>query len=354
MPNEAQRDAFVEQMFGSMLGYFDVLSVHLGLRLDLYRALADGGSATSAELAERAGIAERYAREWLEQQTTRQILEADLSADPPRFWLPPGPAEVLLDRDSLAYLGASFAQQLTLPGVLDHLVEAYRTGAGVPYEAYGVQSVEAQGAGNRPTYLRTLPNEWLPAIADVDARLASSPSRIVDVGCGTGWSSIAMATRYQLATVDGVDPDVTSIERATKNAAEAGVADRARFYAKNGSELEGPYDFATAFECVHDMARPVDVLGAIRRVLADDGAMLIVDERTRERFTGEAGDLEAYLYGWSIFDCLPAGLYDKPSEGTGTVMRPDTLRGYAERAGFSGFEVLPIDHDTFRLYLLRP
>jgi 2-polyprenyl-3-methyl-5-hydroxy-6-metoxy-1,4-benzoquinol methylase len=354
MADETERDAFVERMFGSMLGYFDVLSVYLGLRLDLYKALADAGPATSAELAERAGIAERYAREWLEQQATRQILTADLSVDPPRFSLPTGHAEALLDRDSLAYMGADVAQQLTLPAVIDHLVEAYRTGAGVPYDAYGAESVEAQGAGNRPTFLTTLPNEWLPAITDVDTRLSSSPSRIVDVGCGTGWSSIAMATRYPQATVDGVDPDVTSIERARKNAAEAGVGDRVRFHAKAGSELEGGYDFATAFECVHDMARPVEVLGAIRRVLADDGAMLIVDERSRERFTGEPGDLEAYLYGWSVFDCLPAGMYDHPSEGTGTLMRPDTLRGYAERAGFKGFEVLPIEHDMFRLYLLRP
>src|SRR5436309_6158481 len=182
MSDEAERDAFVEQMFGSMLGYFDVLSVDLGLRLNLYKTLADGGPATSAELAERAGIAERYAREWLEQQATRQILSADVSIDPPRFSLPQAHAEVLLDRDSLAYMGAGFSQQLSLPKVLDHLVEAYRTGAGVPYEAYGAQSVEAQGAGNRPTFLTTLPNDWLPMIADVDRRLMWSPSRIVDVG----------------------------------------------------------------------------------------------------------------------------------------------------------------------------
>jgi 2-polyprenyl-3-methyl-5-hydroxy-6-metoxy-1,4-benzoquinol methylase len=358
MPDDAERGAFADRLFGSMLGYFDVLSIDLGLRLGLYRALADGGAATSEDLAQRAGIAERYTREWLEQQATRQIVRADLTAEPPRFSLPPGHAEVLLDRDSLAYMGASVAQQLTLAGVLDRLIEAYRTGSGVPYEAYGEASVQAQGAGNRPTFLTTLPNEWLPAIADVDARLRSGPTRILDVGCGTGWSSIAMAKRYPQATVDGIDPDITSIEHARKNAAETGVGDRVRFHAKSGAQLDGmredPYDFATAFECVHDMARPVEVLGAVRRVLPDDGAMLVVDERTRERFTGEPDDLEAYLYGWSILDCLPGGMYDQPSEGTGTVMRPSTLGRYAELAGFSGFEVLPIDHEMFRLYLLRP
>jgi ubiquinone/menaquinone biosynthesis C-methylase UbiE len=358
MPDDAERQAFADRLFGSMLGYFDVLSIDLGLRLGLYRALAGGAAATSEEVAERAGIADRYAREWLEQQATRQIVRADATAEPPRFWLPPEHAEVLLDGDSLAYMGASVAQQLTLAGVLDRLVEAYRTGSGVAYEAYGEASVQAQGAGNRPTFLTTLPNEWLPAMADVDARLRSGPARILDVGCGTGWSSIAMAKRYPQATVDGVDPDVTSIEHARKNAAEAGVVDRVRFHAKSGAELggmgENPYDFATAFECVHDMARPVEVLGAVRRVLTDGGAMLVVDERTRERFTGEPDDLEAYLYGWSILDCLPGGMYDQPSEATGTVMRPATLERYAERAGFSAFEVLPVEHQMFLLYVLRP
>ena len=156
----------------------------------------------------------------------------------------------------------------------------------------------------------------------------------------------------------GVDPDAASIEAAHRNAAEMGVSDRVRFHLADGAAIaqtiDGRIDVATAFECIHDMARPVEVLGAVRRALADDGMMLIVDERTNDTFTGEPDDLEAYFYGWSIFDCLPTGMYEQPSAGTGTVMRPDTLRGYAEAAGFSGFEVLPIEHDAFRLYLLRP
>jgi hypothetical protein len=98
----------------------------------------------------------------------------------------------------------------------------------------------------------------------------------------------------------------------------------------------------------------VEVLGAVRRGLADDGAMLVVDERTKDRFTGEQDPLEAYFYGWSVFDCLPTGMFEQPSAGTGTVMRPATLQMYASEAGFSRFDRLPIEHDTFRLYLLQP
>jgi SAM-dependent methyltransferase len=353
--NEAERDAFAERAFGSALGYFDVLSTYLGLRLGMYQVLADHGPSTSVELAERAGISERYTREWLEQQTTRAILTADVSGQAPRFSLPAGHAEVLLDRDSLSYLGSGIQQLMSLRMVIDHVVDAFRTGGGVPYEAYGPESVEGQGGANRPLFLTTLPNEWLPAISDVHARLSAEPAaRIADVGCGTGWSSIAMAKAYPLVTVDGLDPDEGSVRRARQNADEAGLSDRVRFHAVNAAELDGTVDFATAFECIHDMARPVEVLASVRRALADDGSMLVVDERTRESFTGEPDDLEAYFYGWSLFDCLPAGLSDPPSAGTGTVMRPDTLAGYALEAGFRGFEVLPVEHESFRLYLLRP
>jgi 2-polyprenyl-3-methyl-5-hydroxy-6-metoxy-1,4-benzoquinol methylase len=358
MKHDVERDAFAEKLFRSALGYFDIFSIHLGARLGLYRVLAEAEPMTSAELADRASITERYAREWLEQQATAGILTAEIREDGPnRFRLPAGHAEVLLDGDSLSFMGANVTQLMALRGAFDHVMEAFRTGDGVPYEAYGVDGVEGQGASNRPILLTTLPNEWLLAIPEVHTRLSSdSPAQIVDVGCGTGWSSIAMATTYPFVTVDGFDPDETSIERARQNAENAGVSDRVRFHSKDASALAigGPAAFATAFECIHDMARPVEVLRAVRTALDDEGAMLVVDERTKEKFTGEPDELEAYFYGWSVFDCLPAGMFEQPSAGTGTAMRPETLRGYASEAGFTGFEVLPIEHDMFRLYLLRP
>ena len=353
-PPDAATDAFADRVFASALGYFDLLSMYLGLRLGLYEALAGGDALTPAELASTAGISDRYAREWLEQQATRGILEADVSEATPRFRLPAAHAEVLLDGDSLMFMGASVRQLTSLRNVIDQVAAAFRSGGGVPYEAYGDESVDGQGAGNRPTFLTTLPNEWLPAIPELHARLSRPAARLADVGCGTGWSSIAIARTYPELRVDGFDPDEASIERARRNADLEGVADRVRFSVADAASIDGPVDVATAFECVHDMARPVEVLGSVRRSLAGDGMMLVVDERTRETFTGEPDDLEAFFYGWSILDCLPTGMFEQPSAGTGTVMRPDTLRAYAEEAGFSGFDVLPIEHDTFRLYLLRP
>jgi 2-polyprenyl-3-methyl-5-hydroxy-6-metoxy-1,4-benzoquinol methylase len=352
----SDRDGFAERVFASSLGYFDILSMHLGLRLGLYRALAGGGAMTSDELASATGIAERYAREWLEHQATRAIVRADLREELVRFTLPPAHAEVLLDGDSLAFMGASVGQLMSLPAAFEAVEDAFRTGGGVPYEAYGKEGVEGQGASNRPTFLTTLPNAWLPAIDPIHERLTAGPARVVDIGCGTGWSSIAIARAYPSVHVDGFDPDEISIQMARDHALEAGISDRVRFHREDAAELtrHGPFDVATAFECIHDMARPVEVLRAVREAFADDGAMLIVDERTNDAFSGDPDDREAYFYGWSVFDCLPSGMYEQPSAGTGTVMRPSTLHRYADEAGFTRFVVLPIEHDAFRLYLLRP
>ena len=346
-------DTFANRVFDATLGYFQILSMYVGLRLGLYEALRDG-ELTAEALAGRAGVDPRYAREWLEQQATTGVLEADVSRDPPAFRLPDDAAESLLDPDSLSYLGATIRQLASLRGAVDHVVDAFQTGGGVPAEAYGTESADGQGGSNRPVYLTTMPTEWLPAVEPFRTRLEGGPTRVIDIGCGHGWSSIALARAYPQAVVDGYDPDEHSIEQARLHADEAGLGDRVRFHAIDGATIEATADLAMAFECIHDMPNPVEVLGAARRALADDGAMLVVDERVRDRFDGTPNERDSYFYGWSVFDCLPVGRATTPSAGTGTVMRPDTLRGYAEQAGFTRFEILPIEHDAFRLYLLRP
>jgi hypothetical protein len=355
---DTERDPFVDRLTQSALGFFDVLSIYLGDRLGLYRALADGGAQTPAELADRAKISERYAREWCEQQAVAQIIRVEgVGSGEPSFSLPEAYAEVLLDRDSLAYMAPTVRSLMILPSVLDPLLEAYRTGGGVPWDAYGADGREGVGDSNRPLYLETMSRGWLPAIPDVHARLlADPPARVADVGCGTGWSSIAIALAYPSTIVHGFDSDEPSIELARENAKANGVDDRVTFDARDAGEPSdaGAYDLVTFFECLHDMARPVGALRAARSMLADGGVVLVGDERTGEAFTGQPDDLERYHYGWSLFVCLPAAMTEPGSAGTGTVMRPSTLQRYAIEAGLSGFEVLPIEHDSFRLYLLRP
>jgi 2-polyprenyl-3-methyl-5-hydroxy-6-metoxy-1,4-benzoquinol methylase len=359
--SEAKRDAMAERLLNASLGMFDVFGAYLGDRLGLYRALGDGGPATSRALADRAGCHERYVREWLEQQAVGGVLDvADASAEASArvYALPAEHAEVLLDRDSLNYMAPIVRLIVGAVSPLSAILDAYRTGGGVPYADYGNDLREGQAEMNRPMFLRLLPDEWLPAMTDVHARLRQQdpPARVADLGCGAGWSSIAIARGYPNALVDGFDLDHASVELAQMNLAEAGVTGRVSFEVRDAGDPAhaGAYDLVTIFEALHDMSDPVGALRAARQLLAPGGALFVVDENVAESFTAPAGDIERLMYGWSIVHCLPAGMADQPSAGTGAVMRPDTVRRFATEAGFSGVDVLPVEHPFFRFYRLTP
>jgi SAM-dependent methyltransferase len=355
----AKRDALAERLFGAALGAYELMTVHLGDRLGYYRALEELGSATPGELAAATGTHERYAREWLEQQAVAGFLDVEDASAPPddrRFRLSAGHAEVLNDRDSLAHVTPMARFGVSFASVLPQIEEAFRTGGGVSWEEFGELGLHAQGDANRPLFVNLLGSEWLPAIADVHERLqADPPARVADVAFGAGWSSIAIARAYPQVTVDGYELDEASVELATRNAEEAGVADRVTFHARDAGdpELAGSYDLVTVFEALHDMSRPVEVLRALRGLVSEGGTVLVMDERVADAFTAPGDEVERLMYTYSILCCLPVGLSDTPSAGTGTVMRTDTLRRYAAEAGFADVEVLPIEHEIFRFYRLR-
>jgi 2-polyprenyl-3-methyl-5-hydroxy-6-metoxy-1,4-benzoquinol methylase len=156
-------------------------------------------------------------------------------------------------------------------------------------------------------------------------------------------------------TVEGLDLDEESVALARQNLAGTGVADRVSFEARDAGdpELAGSYQLVTVFEALHDMSRPVEVLRALRGLVAEDGAVVVMDERVADTFTAPGDEIERIMYTYSVLCCLPVGRSERPSAATGTVMRTDTLRSYATDAGFSEVEVLPIEHDVFRLYRLR-
>ncbi len=352
------RDAFLERLLQSARGTFEIFSIYIGVRLGFYQALAAEGPLSSAQLAARTATAERYAREWLEQQTVTGILEVDdekADARRRRFSLPAAYVEVLVDEESLNYLAPLARLVAGAVHPLAAVLDAYRTGGGVPYADYGVDLREGQAGMNRAMFLKQLGREWLPAMPDVHARLrAAPPARIADLGCGAGWSSIGMAQSYPGVLVDGFDLDEASVVLARANARAAGLADRVRFHVRDAGspELAGRYDLVTAFECVHDMSQPVGALKAMRHLAGDHGAVLVVDERVGDAFTASGDGVEWMMYGWSVLHCLPVGMADTPSAGTGAVLRPDTLRRYAREAGFGRTEILAIDHLFFRFYRL--
>jgi SAM-dependent methyltransferase len=354
----AQSDALAEMLLGQSIAYMELLAVYIGDRLGYYTALAENGDATSVELAGRTGTSERYTREWLEQQATAGILEVDDTGDPftRRFRLPEGHVEVLTNRDSLSYMPPVLRLAYGTGTVMPALLDAYRTGGGVPYPDYGVDTREGIAEMNRVMFINELASNWMPQLPDIDARLrdASHPARVADIGCGVGWSTISMAQAYPAIRIDGFDIDEASIASARSLAAEFGVSDRVNFEVRDTGDptFTGSYDFATAFECIHDMANPIAALACMRRLVGRGGTVLIADERVAEAFSPNGDDIERLMYGFSILHCLPVGMTEEDSAGTGTVMRTAIFRRYATEAGYHDVEVLPIDNLFWRFYRL--
>jgi 2-polyprenyl-3-methyl-5-hydroxy-6-metoxy-1,4-benzoquinol methylase len=352
------RDALAERLFGAVLGLMDIYTLYIGDRLGLYRAFASRAR-TSAELAAATGTNERYVREWLEQQAVSGILEVEnvgAAASSRRFRIPPGHEEVLLDRSSVNCLIPVARMIVGMNRQTAAVLDAFRTGDGVPYSAYDADFCDGQGDMNGAMFDSLLGTDWFPAIPDLHERLrAEPPARIADIACGTGRSTIAIARAYPAVRVDGIDVDEHSIDVAQANLVAAPeVAGRVQFRLGDGSDpaLAGSYELVTIFEAVHDLSRPVDVLRAARGLLAEEGVAVIADERVAETFNAPADDVERLMYGYSVLHCLPVGMAEQPSAATGTLMRPDKLREYSLAAGFSDLEILPIENDFWRFYRL--
>ena len=340
-----------------MVGALELFTVYLGERLGLYRALDRDGPATSSELAGRTGTAERYVREWLEHHAASGLLDVDDPAAGPlvrRYRLPPAHVPVLADPDNVRYRAFSGIEIVRAGRWLPQLVEAFRTGDAPPPLPW---APEGRAEYNRAVFLNLLGTQWLPAIPAVHRRLRRQPpARIADLACGAGWSTIAMAQAYPLVLVDGFDLDPDVIAAARRNAGQAGVSGRVTFAVTDasGPGMSGRYDLVTIFEGLHDMSRPVDALRAARGVLGRTGSVIIADELVEDEFTAPATELERYHYGWSVVSCLPSAMGDPRTSATGAVMRPATLRRYAQQAGFASVEVLPLETETWRFYQLTP
>jgi SAM-dependent methyltransferase len=346
-----------DRIFDGILGTYDTWSIYVGDKLGFYREMRDGDPLAAEVLARKTGVHARYAREWLEQQAVSGFIvcdDPDLPAEERLYRLDAAGAEVFTDDLSVNFL-APFVRLVTSAGLqLPALLKAYQSGGGVSWSQFGDDMRTGQAEMNRPWFLAALARDWFPAVPEIQARLEAG-AMIADIGCGEGWSSIAFARGYDNVSVDGYDLDAPSIKAAKDHADAAGLSDRVRFHQVDAGTVDRAqtYDLVTAFECIHDLAQPVPVLKAMRRLVKPDGHVVVMDERVNESFVGPvAGDVERLMYGFSLFTCLPDGLSHQPSVGTGTVMRPATLEGYARDAGFAGVEILLIENELWRFYRL--
>lgn len=354
---EHQREAMANRLVGDLTASMETLGVWLGTRLGLYAALDRAGSATHAELGASAGIDDRYAREWLEQQAVAGVLVVDpvQNAEHRRYRLPPAHREVLLDELSPYFLAPASFALAGIARVLPELLSAYRSGGGVPFAAYGEEIRDHIEQLNRPMFANDLASSWIAAVPELHDRLRSDPpARVAEIACGAGWASIALAQAYPTIRVDGFDIDDVSVHRARRHAAEAGVDDRVHFAVRDAADpgLPDSYEAAMIFEALHDLAHPIETLASIRAMLVPGGWLLVGDERANETFSAPGDELERLLYGFSILHCLPASRTETASVATGTVLRPATLRAYGAAAGFRDLQILPVENDMWRFYRL--
>lgn len=358
LPKDQQdrRTAFVGRIFSAGLQLLELGTMHLGMRLGYYAALEKHGPLTAKQLAKHTDTDVRYAREWLEQQAVAGILEVAKPGDADRrtFSIPPAHAEVLLDEQSLFFLGFMPMFGAAVPSVLPKVEKAFRTGGGVSWGEYGALTWQGQAAQNRPFLTHQFAQDYLAKIPGVAKALKKRGARVADIACGGGWAALGLARVHPGLLVDGFDLDKDAVAFAKKQAKLERLHDRVKFYARDAAEpgTGHKYDLVTIVEALHDMSQPVAVLKAARAMLAPGGSVVVVDERVLDEFTAPGPDPERFFYSASVTMCLPNGMADKPSAGTGTVMRPSTLKRYAKEAGFKQAEALPLQHDFFRFYQL--
>jgi len=350
-------EALAFRVLQSTIHTLELYGIYLGKELGLYAALAANGPLTPPQLAREAGIADRYAREWLEQQAVGGFLVVDdplAPADRRRYRLPAEHINVLVVQDHPAHL-APLAQMVAgIGGALQDVLAAYRNGGGVPYPSYGAAFRDGQAGVNRPAFQRDLVDRWIPTAADLHERLVSSALRVADVGCGAGWSTIAMARAFPRAEVIGFDADQASIVDAREHAAQQHVSVRFEVCDAAAIADHGAFDLILVLEALHDMSRPAEVLESLRQALTPGGCVIVADEKVADRFQAPGDETERLMYGWSIVHCLPVSLAESPSAAIGTVIRAEAIRDLAGAAGFARVDVLPVDAGFFRLYRLSP
>lgn len=323
----------------------------VGVRLGLFGEMARGGAVSSAELASRSGISERYAREWLHGLLSAGYLEADQDGE--RFTLPQGLAMVTAPGSPFS-LAPGYLLLPTLAEMIPRVSEAFRDGTGVAQEEYSADFFAAMEEMSATWLEGALVQQWLPAIDGLTDRL-SSGARAADIGCGGGRALITCARAFPASEFTGYDTFAPNIRAAREAAEEAGVADRVTFeQADAETGLKGHYDLVTAFSVLHDAPRPADLLCAVHDAVTPDGVLLLLEANGADRPAVNAGPAATVLYATSVLYCLPTSLADG-GPGLGTLgLTPQRIREYCGQAGFRLIRTVPQANPFHAVYEIRP
>ncbi len=350
--DSAKLETFVNKVVGDMSGTYSSIMCTLGDRLGLFKELDAHGPAMSGELAARASINERYAREWLSALACAGYL--DYAPETQRFTLPPEHAMVLAQEAGPAFFGGMYQELPALLGILDLLTDAFRTGGGVSQEAYHPGLWEGMERLTASWFENLLIPEWIPAVPDLPAKLEQGAS-VADIGCGNGRAVIKLAQAFPASHFVGYDLFASPIAKATATARECGVSDRVRFVRQDvAAGLPEQYDLITTLDVVHDMVDPAGALRAIRAALKPDGRYVMMEFNYSDKLEENIGPLGALGYSSSVLYCMTTSLAHGGA-GLGAMGLPEPkVRELCAEAGFSKVDRLPIENPFNVLYDVKP
>ena len=333
--DEARLESFINQFAGDFGAALHASTVVVGDKLGLYRALADLGPSDAAALAAATDCDTRLVQEWLDAQFVSGYCR--FSSQTGRYWLEPEQAAVLADPASPVFMIGSMSIAASTAKDEEKVCRAFKTGEGLGWHEHHHDLFHGTERLFKPGYVANLTSQWIPALDGVEERLRAGGS-IADLGCGHGSSTILLAQAYPEATVTGFDYHQASIDVARKRAAEAGVADRARFEVASAQDFPGQgYDLVCIFDALHDMGDPLGVAHHIRQSLAPDGTFLLVEPMAGERLEDNANPVGRIFYAASTFICTPSAQSQRGGFALGAQVPESRWAALAGEAGFSRF-----------------
>jgi SAM-dependent methyltransferase len=348
-PDPDRTRAFGEQLLGMFTGDMLTMLIGIGHRTGLFEAAAHG-PATSSGLAGRAGLHERYVREWLGAMVTGGIMEYD-PADG-RYSLPAAHAALLTGATS-RNVGPTASSLRTLGSVLPQVERCFTEGGGVPIAEYAAVSAGGLGETWRHIYDEHLVDGFLGRVPGLHERLRGGV-RVLDLGCGTGHAVNVMAREFPDSTFDGLDIATDAIADAEAERAAMQLPNAA-FAVADAAALapERPYDVITAFDAIHDQAAPEVVLRRIRDALAPDGLFVMVDTNFATRLEDNIADPYAPLsFGISLLFCVPTSIATGGS-GLGAMWGRERARRMLADAGFTDVAVFDTPRPQNCMYVCR-
>ena len=343
--DSAKAEAFANKLLTAVNHGALCLMASIGHRTGLFDAMRGLPPSTSEEIAKKAGLNERYVREWLGAMVTAEVVDVDPTST--RYSLPAEHA-AHLTRAAGADNIAVWTQYIPLlAGVEEEIVECFRKGGGVPYARFPrFHAVMAEDSGL--TVMSSLESHILPLVPGLTGRLAEG-IRVLDVGCGSGRVMIRLAELYPNSRFAGMDLSPEAIADARGEALQQGLknvefTERDLTGFDRTAEPES-FDFITTFDAVHDQARPLDVLKGIHRALKPDGLYLMQDIRGSSHVHKNIGHpLGTFLYTCSTMHCMTVSLA-QGGEGLGAMWGEEKTREYLEKAGFRSIETHQLAHD---------